>query len=161
PQILTRMFANYRFPIFANIRGPSRSFALNFRSFNHAAKMEFEDSKSLSPYLLLLSCALRQLAMPSAIGEVDDKAYEQPKQQTEPVVPSFGCNHAAADEDTHDGNKGHERRFERALRIPVLFAHDDDRHADQDEGKQGANARHIADFLAGYESRKESHQNKK
>src|SRR5579883_985623 len=97
-----------------------------------------------------------QMAFVAAISEIDRQSDDQPYDKTDPCGYIEERHHSEADNHSEDRDHGNERRSVRPRRFQMSAPHNDDADAHDNEGQQGADARHIAQIGDRQKSRKQT-----
>ena len=79
-----------------------------------------------------------QNAMVPAIQEINNNAHRHPDEQSQPVGGGKREHQNEAKQYAQQRNYRCERTTERAVGLRIYISHDEDRSADDDKGKKGA-----------------------
>ena len=95
------------------------------------------------PCVLISAQLLSQVAVPSAVGEVNDKTNRQPDAQPSPILNTEREHKDEAAHDPSDRDKRHERCPERSVRTGVQPSHDQYGGTHHQECQKRADIHHI------------------
>src|SRR5438874_1905177 len=80
-----------------------------------------------------------------AVAEVDYQSNRQPAEEANPILPTEGNHHRAAENNSQRRNQIQKRRPEGTLDLGIRESHDPDGRAHDDEREERSDADHVTE----------------
>ena len=97
--------------------------------------------------------------MGTPVSEVDAEPDGEPDKEPQPVLQTETEHESHVKEDSENGNQRHEWSAERPRQVRMGLAHHENADADENEGKESADARHLTHDLNRSEGSEQADKN--